>query len=1288
MLLAVGVAVLFALPAYVPRAPGTIPSPRVGSASPSALPSIRELASEGRAQAPYAMPTRPSTEIGAYSGPLTVLVTFKLSNQTELSNYLSELVRSGSPVYHQYIDRATFAARYGAPTSVYSSAAEYFGTFPGVTVTPAADRVSIELTGSASAVGTVFDTPVALYPRTTGGNFYAAARTPTLPESLATDVAAVTGLDNFTLAQVASGYRAFTEGRTVQPTGPPATVDGYLAPVNITGYGQLEFAPDLQVAYDEQGLLSLTYASNETIATVLWAGEAINGSLVAPFDPTDITDFFNETLPSWEPHAQVAGVPIDGAPAPGPDAQYDVTDTELEDDIDLEMSGSMAPGAHIYNVYGKGYTQSDLDAVFDFILNPNSSASGLDNVSVISNSWGIGDTNDTTWYTYLEEAQARGITVLACSGDSDDTVQSPYYRGGPPNDWPWSPASMAYDDFGDIAVGGTQVLLSSDLGLENQSVWNDTVNVVGSTGGPSHIIAEPDFQADSLANALIRGVGRGAPDISAMANNTLITMTVDGYQYTALNASYDEPFAEVWGTSIATPLMAGVVAEIDAVLASQGAAPVGYLDPQLYALGDAQYSPTVSNATVGVAPSGPYNDTLPALPFDDVTEGGNEVYSALPGYDLATGWGSIDAYNLTIYLDNANFSTDPEAIGGVQNTFDLTGANVTSYFGYGSINPYNATVQQNFFLANALGAPLYWIQNVIYAINVSNGWVMEYTGWCVYPFYGQYPYDALYAYNTPASYYYVTTPQNFTIASWLTSNGSFLGGVMHFQVNGQLIELPVPGAAYAIGSYAYSYEWQGQEVTNGPYPDNPAPGGLAPQFAFVGGGGGSIGVFGPGTNGTLASAYDPLDLSGWVPADSTVLEENYDQTGESAYGLNWSRQPDGNWTMRYVPDDFDQGVVFYAAPEYALTFEESGLAAGSAWSVSVNGTVGSSTTDLITSELGNGGYGYVVGHIDGFLITHGNGTATVAGAPQTIFVAFRPEPYTVEFLEQGLPNGSTWYVDVDGSNLTSDTSNITFSLLDGSYGFVDGGPSPYGASPGRGDLTVDFAGLTINVTFFESFYRVSVFEDGLPAGTSWVAEVNGDTQSTTGFVVNYAELNGSYPVTLGPVPGYEDRFSGPSVANVSGGNVTVDVLFLVTPRIVAFTAQPAVVDVGQATSIAVGATGGLGPYSFAYSGLPTGCASGDVASFLCTPQAAGTYSITVVVRDLLNGTVSATTSLTVRVAPGTGTTSSPPMYGAEEIGLVLAAVAIAAVVGVLLLRRRRGRPERPSGVPAQPPTRP
>ena len=57
------------------------------------------------------------------------------------------------------------------------------------------------------------------------------------------------------------------------------------------------------------------------------------------------------------------------------------------------------------------------------------------------------------------------------------------------------------------------------------------------------------------------------------------------------------------------------------------------------------------------------------------------------------------------------------------------------------------------------------------------------------------------------------------------------------------------------------------------------------------------------------------------------------------------------------------------------------------------------------------------------------------------------------------------------------------------------------------------------------------------------------------------------------------------------------------------------VDVGQSVQFSSGASGGRGPYSFVWSGLPTGCPSNDSANVTCVPAQAGSTEVSAVVVD-------------------------------------------------------------------------
>ncbi|MGC8609540.1 MAG: S53 family peptidase, partial [Thermoplasmata archaeon] len=386
---------------------------------------------------PVTRGTVQKTPASPYNGTISVFLTFSFSNQSRLNSMLSNLSNPNSAEYHKFMTRSQFAENFSVSSQIYSQAVSYLSQYPGIRVKTYADRISIQVTGSATNIGKLFNTTI----ESNGTSKYFAGFTPQLPDSLAPYVSDVTGLSN---APSHVTYNIVGKEVVTPKVSNESLYDGYPTPVSSGGIQDI-YGSDLQVAYDEQTLLNITYPTNEVIATILWAGTNSSGNPVGPFDPSDIYAYYNSTIPSYEPHAKVFGVPLNGAAKPGVSASYDTTGANQENTLDLEMAGSTAPGASIYNVYGPNSTYESLDAAFAFILNPNSSYPALNNVSVITNSWGGPESNNTVWYQYLQEAQVRGITVLASSGDSGDNNRSSKYMPNPnyPGDYVQFPAAMA-----------------------------------------------------------------------------------------------------------------------------------------------------------------------------------------------------------------------------------------------------------------------------------------------------------------------------------------------------------------------------------------------------------------------------------------------------------------------------------------------------------------------------------------------------------------------------------------------------------------------------------------------------------------------------------------------------------------------------------------------------------------------------------------------------------------------------------------------------------------------------
>jgi hypothetical protein len=1092
-------------------------------------------------------------EVGPAATSLTIpiLITFNFANGSRLATLLAELQDPKSPQYHAYLTATEFDLEFGQPTSTYASVTQYLQSMGATQVQSFADRVSISFDASPAVAGAIFHTSIDQY-LWSGRTFYAPTTTPELPSPVAPLISGVDGLSSFS-GLIDRPLHSAPEIRTGGVRESPSTaarIDGYPSPVSSGGV-QYEYASDFQVAYDQLSLFADEgYPTNMVAATILTAGvyegpptttpwgNLNTGQAVGPFVPSDIYDFYNQTLPAGEPHAHVAGVPVDGAPWPGPLAQYDSTESNIENTLDLEMLGSTAPGASIYNVYGPTLTYVDADDAFAFILNPNSSTPGLANVSVISNSWGGGDGFDAGWNSSLAIATARGITVLASSGDSGSNPNGYGAGEDPPGNTTFFPSSMAYDSYGDVAVGGTTVTLDpATLQLSGDVVWNESNvytggNPAGSTGGISQDFPAPIWQNDTSANALVMGLGRGVPDVAAIANNTIMSISINGFYYNSSNASSGVNFIQVAGTSVAAPLTAGMILESDHVLAASNATWLGFLDPTLYPLANEQYTtvPVSGSGATGYIPTGTYYSPLPTLPFYDVTVGQNFMYMALPGYDLVTGWGTIDAYNYTMYYATALHANLPGEFSSVRAAFNLTGLEGTSSSPY-----YNASIQQNFFVANGLGAPIYWVQNVIYIYGSPGAWQMNFSGWVVYPYWGIYPENTTYEYNFPLVGQVLSTPLDFTIVTTLENTSVFDDQSVQFAfgIAGTTpLTLPLPGGSYILGALWNNYSWGGNEFSNNPL-DSGAAGSVSPQFGLVGGPSGGLTPFTGSTGGNLQLSFQRFGASTWVPGATEVFGESNDQTGEAAQNLDWTLTTGANlqtgapanWSLGLSTGSSEQGVLqsdpYGHVDTYATSFTATGLN-GLGWTISLStGQRQSSYSSQILETLANGTYNWSVSAPAGYSALPTHGEFVVHGAPVFVSISFSLVEYNVTVIALALPSGLAWWANVTfhtvgpvhSVSYESNQTSLVFQSSNGTLNIVFAGADNWTGNPSAVNLSVD-GGPVLGTEAFSPppKFPITFQVSGLPAHDRWTLNVTGNATNVTtnGSSITRSLINGSY----------------------------------------------------------------------------------------------------------------------------------------------------------------------------------
>ncbi len=177
-------------------------------------------------------------------------------------------------------------------------------------------------------------------------------------------------------------------------------------------------------------------------------------------------------------------------------------------------------------------------------------------------------------------------------------------------------------------------------------------------------------------------------------------------------------------------------------------------------------------------------------------------------------------------------------------------------------------------------------------------------------------------------------------------------------------------------------------------------------------------------------------------------------------------------------------IVFTPAPEYPLTFTETGLPPGTGWYVDLDFSDVPTSNSSLTFLLSNGTYPYfIVPTTAGDALYYAvpdNGTARIEGTGASVSVTFvfSMDQYTAFFTESGLPGNTNWYVNISvNGNLSqsggTDSSTIGFTLTNGTYGFTVPPEVGYTPSPSQGYFTISGANANFTIEFSSSPSKVT-----------------------------------------------------------------------------------------------------------------------------------------------------------------------------------------------------------------------
>jgi subtilase family serine protease len=296
--------------------------------------------------------------------------------------------------------------------------------------------------------------------------------------------------------------------------------------------------------------------------------------------------------------------------------------------IDVEWSHAIAPGAKIVLALGRSGSAPDLVATERYVIEHNLG-------DVISMSFSFTEECESPAllkeeHALFKTAVAQGMTLVAAAGDvgatqfnCEETAPLTHRAVG-------VPAS----DPNVTGVGGTSLQANLDSGeYESESVWNDGGGAGG--GGFSVLYATPRYQKGVPAI----GTKRGVPDVAYSAgvhDGTLVAWGSSGER--------GSDWFFFAGTSLGAPQWAALTAISDQVAGRR----LGNINPALYAIAESkQYAGTFHDITVG-------NNSFPPV----------TGFSAAPGWDPASGWGSPIAENLVAQLASSHAESGDQSVGG------------------------------------------------------------------------------------------------------------------------------------------------------------------------------------------------------------------------------------------------------------------------------------------------------------------------------------------------------------------------------------------------------------------------------------------------------------------------------------------------------------------------------------------------------------------------------------------------------------------------------------------------
>jgi hypothetical protein len=639
-------------------------------------------------QAPISMP----------ANRLALVLARSTQQEANLQTYLQSVQDANSPNYRKFLSPDQFGQRFGVGDSDIQAIQGWLAS-QGFTVSKVAKgRMAIEFSGTVGQVQSAFHTSIHSY-LVNGEQHWANATDPQIPAALSPVVAGIASLNNFKpKAQSVRG-----------PSGIYNAQDHTITPSYTTGTAANSYYIFLGPAD------AATIYSTPTVLNPNFSGTAYDGTGVtigiAGDSNINVTQNANYRA-TFGLAPKATKVVVDGTdPGENGDA--------LEAYLDTEVAGGIAPNANVilYTASDTSY-EPGLFLAIQRALDDNQA--DILNVSFGECEPGQGAAGNQQIMNMWEQAAAQGISVTVSSGDSgsagcdNENTEEVAYQGLAVNGLGSTPynISVGGTDF-DILYSNFPTSFTTYVDLSNtlpnhrsalayipEEPWNDSTypntnlsqnkpqsaysgnqsdnDIVAGGGGISTVYPVPVWQS-SFAS----GNGRNLPDVSFLAGDGFYgavwglctDMDSVGADCAAGATGNNFNLTGVGGTSASAPTFAGMLALVKQKTGTR----LGQADYALYDLAKSSYN----------------------IVFNDVTTGDNSVnclinysgcslnssgygfmngYNATPGYDRASGLGSVIATHMVSNWPSSSFTATASSLqlNGATSSLNIThGQSVT-----------------------------------------------------------------------------------------------------------------------------------------------------------------------------------------------------------------------------------------------------------------------------------------------------------------------------------------------------------------------------------------------------------------------------------------------------------------------------------------------------------------------------------------------------------------------------------------------------------------------------------